>query len=164
MNRLSRVARVGMVVMIGGVVASCEKSPTESLPAIGPGEFAFEMDGAVNRVVTGDARVLDLGGLDVRLVALNGRHGYPNVVLASGSPGTPFGVGEYNLDPAVTEIAAWLELTQDEADIYDADSGTVRILDSGPDRMIGEFEFTGRGRASGNIRVRGEFHAVRSNF
>lgn len=167
---MNRWIRVAVAVVCTVLVASCEKGATDSgpkpFPAVGPGEFAFEVEGAMSGEVTGEAAFYHPFDGPSRTVRLTGHGGYPEVSLDGGMFGPPFAfpAGRHSLDPTRLLIISSLVLSPEDADRYMGRGGYVNIRESTADRVVGEFEFTGTGPAPGSVRVRGAFHATREEF
>lgn len=170
MNRWIQAGRALLVVVCGVLLAACEKGPADSgaepFPAVGPGEFAFEVEGAVSGQVTGEATFYHPFDGPSRTVLLTGHGGYPELSFNGGmfGPAFAFPEGRHTLDPTRLLIIASLVLSSEDADRYMVRGGYVNIRESTAERVVGEFELTGAGPAPGSVRVRGAFHALAEEF
>ena len=147
--------------------------PTQGDPEIPmvtiPNSFVAAITGDLNASLDGTATTLSASGGIPRTVELRST-AFPAMrvqvskgILGSGS--FDFAEGDYSLAgiPGFRAVDAILYLSAAVGDDFIATSGTLEIVNSGPNIIRGRFDFTGTsmsGAATRRVRVRGTFWSV----
>lgn len=163
-------ARAAMLMTIGitlAVSACDEDSPTN--PVLGDGDYRIEIEGDVERTLTGDAffgAEEDENGEPVFAIML-GSESAEDVVMVGVSGTTRPAAGSYEIELGEVEEGDWVGLyvfgTGEELDgLFVADSGTVVLSESGTGAIKGSVLLYLSGFVEGELGevvIEGEFDA-----
>ncbi len=146
------------------VFASCDTAPTAPPPILAAaGAFEFTVTGAIVTSPTGDALYEDgPSGLRVDMqsdVPLHNIRLQPGV-LSSGTFAYPVGKHGMSGPPGFAEIELRYEASIDPEDLYVSTSGTLRVVESAVDHVIGSVDVRAVSSTGAAIRIRGSFHAL----